>query len=409
MNANLQKYLKYKSKYLDLKNELMGGKNYAELNGGGDKEIKEIEEIEDKIKLLKLKLDNTSTLQGYDKISEEITNLKIKKKELEDKHYESLEAGLPLPLHFKPLSPAGRTVQTVGPEGRTVVSRDVYDPIMAPSDNAFGALRNPLKGSPHGQNQGLWGNVKSTVSRALSPYRDVSPPRAASAFIAASNSRDVSPPRAASGVAQRLSLDSQRLQNQSQRSLQAPETKLRNESAFRHRIINDPQSQGRRQETSSVRGSKDYGYGYGYDDANEAGAGSRISLRYSEQELETERILKLHDQNQQKLLDNITKRKGVNKSQISQSITQFTSMLEKDFNEIEKDIKTEEWFTGLKAKAKAKDNDYKNHLNKLKMFINREQINAYTNLDNFFKLIDFFKEQFSNDSEIMSFLIKFKN
>ena len=34
MNANLQKYLKYKSKYLDLKNELMGGRNNAELNGG---------------------------------------------------------------------------------------------------------------------------------------------------------------------------------------------------------------------------------------------------------------------------------------------------------------------------------------------------------------------------------------
>jgi hypothetical protein len=74
MNANLQKYLKYKAKYLDLKNELEGGKPSTELK-----------QLYDELKILKAKRTdlNTKKLVIEQKILEIKDKIKTKDYELE--------------------------------------------------------------------------------------------------------------------------------------------------------------------------------------------------------------------------------------------------------------------------------------------------------------------------------------
>jgi hypothetical protein len=260
MNANLQKYLKYKSKYLDLKNELMGGKNYAELNGGG---LKEIQEIEEKLKLLEIRLEQNSTKEGYDKISEEISNLNKKKRELEAEGYRSEGYR---PLGFSDAAEASSAAERTATKRRSPSANQTFTSAVRTNDiegmtrsrtlptsrssaplprsNAFGVVGQfddapeALRGEPSKQ------SLFTRIGRALSPSK------------ADSSNRADSPSRAA----QRLSLDThldthldslirqgsrqgssqaassvkRHSPGEPQRSqLKAPETRLRNDSANR--------------------------------------------------------------------------------------------------------------------------------------------------------------------------------
>jgi hypothetical protein len=68
MNVNLQKYLKYKTKYLDLKNE------YFDQNGGGNEEDKLIKDVEHNITKI-CDLYNDKNHINYSKTKEFIKKL----------------------------------------------------------------------------------------------------------------------------------------------------------------------------------------------------------------------------------------------------------------------------------------------------------------------------------------------
>jgi hypothetical protein len=382
MNANLQKYLKYKSKYLDLKNELMGGKNYTELNGGGD-----IEDIELKINELKREKETAKSFEELDDINEQITNLEAQKKKLEKERRLKLASaaeGRATKGSLKGITQS-RTFPTSIYRGSAPLPRSNALGPVGQYDNAplrFDAQRgdSPKKSF---LNKGL-----DAVTNFLSHHRAVSPSKADSLSRADRGAARHSP-------------------SESQRSLQqAPETRQRDDNTYRTASTIRRGSLGEQQASQTRNASRERRQ-ESYDDANEAGARIGARSRYPElnPELNPEsmRIIELHEQNRQKLLDNINKRRsGVdsNKSQMFKSVRQITTLLEKNMSEIEKEIEQEKWFSGLLKK----DKHYEDHLNSLIMFINREQINAYINIDNFFKLIEFLKEKYNGDDKIISFL-----
>jgi hypothetical protein len=114
MNANLQKYLKYKAKYLDLKNELEGGTIKPEI-------AKEIRFISDQIKTKKLKLT------GYNSQIQQIKpQMELYKKEINV-------------LNDQYKTPKKRTTQTQLDEILTQKMRleSLYKPLKKKYDGLF--------------------------------------------------------------------------------------------------------------------------------------------------------------------------------------------------------------------------------------------------------------------------------
>jgi hypothetical protein len=396
MNANLQKYLKYKSKYLDLKNELMGGKNYAELNGGGltEKQMQDArylskirtEEADERLKNLEREYDRSISSRGNDYFR------RAKETEREEAAERAREE--------ERSKREGRTAVRINDiegitQSRTLPTSIYRGSVPLPRSNALGPVGQydnaPLQfdaqrgDSPE---KSFFNKGVVAVTKFLSPRRADSPSKADSLSRAASDAARRSP-------------------SESQRSLQqAPETRQRDDNTYRTARTIRRGSLGEQQASEKRDASRERRQDQ-YDDANEAGARIGARSRYPElnPELNPEsmRIIELYKQNRQKLLDNINKRRsGVdsNKSQMFKSVTQITTMLEKNMSEIEKEIEQEKWFSGLLKK----DKHYEDHLNSLIMFINREQINAYINIDNFFNLIEFLKEKYNGDDKIISFL-----
>jgi hypothetical protein len=400
MNANLQKYLKYKSKYLDLKNELMGGKNYAELNGGGDIEDlnyykEELVRAQKRQNLRRNSDDYNKDEINIEQIKTQIKNLELKlateNADADDKLVQSAALG-----RFKGMT-QGRVLEQHNPRpgslpisSKRLGAQNAFGPLGQFDDAPEASLRfDPIRGeSPL---RSMWDRAKNTVGKALSPRKAISPSKDDSSLRAATGVRRRSPggsqQQASSGIRSTGQRDDRTAITLGQSSLGELQPQTLQRSQY--------QSRERKQEPSHLLYQDDY-------DPNVAG--SRIGSRSRSPELdqESKRILEVHKQNKQKLLDKINKRSGVDsRSQMLQSVTQVTNMLEKDFHEIENEIKQEDWFSGLKL---INNKNYENHLDSLKMFINKQRKNAYINIDKFFKLIDFLKEQYKNNNEIISFL-----
>ena len=352
MNANLQKYLKYKSKYLDLKNELMGGRNNAELNGGFT--MQEMEEEE--------------RLQRQE-VAERAAATRIQS--LARGKADRVQAAARKTAASDESERKDTLFGRVGKMGQSIFKSRLPSP---PRESRASAPH--ATGRDRAYNEGIAASRAATSSTGTfdsAQHRALAASRGRSG--AATTSRE--PERAAAS-------------REPERAAASREPERYDRGAYYHE----------RDAASREPERYDRGAYYHERDAQErVGDTGAASVRTNE--------LSEYEKSKQKRLQYIMSQSNDNRSQTIQKVTQLHNHLANDMKNIEKDMKNSKWYTETMTE-KQNDKKYQSYFNDFIMFIN-EQVNKLSMYPDKFKdLIESLRNSHSQNSQIISYLKKYQ-